>query len=93
MERILRRCGSNRMLRHYFKENKNVRWRSGTIRYGASGISLADSWQRIKKYVGAWLVFHQKSWYDHHVINHHLMVLDELRMDRCRLWYVKFRWT
>ena len=58
MERILRRCGSNRMLRHYFKENKNVRWRSGTIRYGASGISLADSWQRIKKYVGAWLVFH-----------------------------------
>ena len=32
-------------------------------------------------------------WYDHHVINHHLMVLDELRMDRCRLWYVKFRWT
>ncbi len=29
------------------KENKNVRWRSGTIRYGASGISLADSWQRI----------------------------------------------
>ena len=58
-----------------------------------AGISLADSWQRIKKYVGAWLVFHQKSWYDHHVINHHLMVLDELRMDRCRLWYVKFRWT
>jgi Fe2+ transport system protein B len=47
----------------------------------------------IQKHVGAWLVFHQKSRYDHHVINHHLMVLDELRMDRCRLWYVKFRWT
>ena len=57
------------------------------------GIKMCDSWQRIKKYVGAWLVFHQKSWYDHHVINHHLMVLDELWMDRCRLWYVKFRWT
>ena len=41
------------------KENKNVRWRAGTIRYGASGISLADSWQRIlKKHVGEWLVFH-----------------------------------
>ena len=81
------------LLRYYIKEVEDVRRRALTIRYGVTSLPYPDNRFCIKKYVGAWLVFHQKSWYDHHVINHHLMVLDELRMDRCRLWYVKFRWT
>ncbi len=42
----------------YPEENKNVRRRSGTICYGASGISYADSRKRSQKYVGTWLVIY-----------------------------------
>ncbi len=46
---------------------QNVRWRAGTIRYGASGISLANSWQYSEKHVGERLVLHQESRYHHHL--------------------------
>ena len=51
------------MLRYHLKENKNVCRRSGSVRYGASGLPYANRWQCTEKYVGAWMVLHQKSWY------------------------------
>ena len=42
------------------KKSKTVRWRSGSVCYGASGLPLADGKQRSPQHVGAWLVFHQK---------------------------------
>ncbi len=41
---ILRWYRSDHLLRYYLKENKNVRRRACSIRYGAACISLADSW-------------------------------------------------
>ena len=49
---------------------------------GASGIPLADRRQRSPQHVGAWLVLHQEGRYHHHIIYHHPVVLNELRMGR-----------
>ena len=57
-ECILRRYRSNHLLRYYLKENKDVRRRSGTIRYGASGIPYANCWKCTTQHVGAWMVLH-----------------------------------
>ena len=59
------RCGSHRLLRYYFKENKNVCRRAGTIRYGASGLSSADSNKCAPQYVGTRLVLYQKGRYNY----------------------------
>ena len=42
------------------KENQTLRWRSGSLRYGASGIPYAHSQQCAEKHVGACMVLHQK---------------------------------
>ena len=68
------------------KENKNVCRRPCTIRYGASGIPLANSFQRTPQYVGERLVLHQKSRYNYSFIYHRIMVLNELRMGEWKLW-------
>ncbi len=64
------------------KENKNVRWRAGTIRYGASGISLANRWQYSEKHVGERLVFHQESWYHHSSFHNRSLVSHGIRLGR-----------
>ena len=74
------------VLDEYFKENKDVRRRACTIRYGASCISLANRWKRTPQHVGAWMVFHQESRYNYPVINNCFMVLNELRMEQRNLW-------
>ena len=43
-------------------------------------LPLADGKQRSPQHVGAWLVFHQKSRYDHPDVYHRSVVPDELRM-------------
>ena len=76
----------NYLFRYYLKENKDVRRRACTIRYGASCISLANRWKRTPQHVGAWMVFHQESRYNYPVINNCFMVLNELRMEQRNLW-------
>ena len=53
MECIFCRCCSNYLLRYYLKENKDVRRRSCTVRYGASCIPLANRWQRTSEVCGS----------------------------------------
>ncbi len=62
-QRLLRGNCSHCMLRYYFKEDKTVCRRSRSLRYGASGISLADSRQCTAQHVGERLVLHQEGRY------------------------------
>ena len=41
--------------RYYPEKNKTVRWRSGSVCYGASGLPLADGKQRSSQHVGCLL--------------------------------------
>jgi Fe2+ transport system protein B len=61
-------------------EDKVIRWRSGTIRYGASSIPSSNSWYSIKKHVGAWMVIHQEGRNNHHTFNNHYLVHNILRI-------------
>ena len=42
----------------YFKEDKDVCGRSGSVRYGASGLSYADGGECAQKHVGTRLVLY-----------------------------------
>ena len=68
------------------KKTKSVRWRAGTIRYGASGISLANRWQYSEKHVGERLVLHQESRYNHSSFHHRSLVPYGIRLGRRFLW-------
>ena len=42
----------------YAEEDQDVRWRSGSVRYGIAGIPHSDRWKRFAFDVGTWLVVH-----------------------------------
>ena len=61
-------------------ENKTVRWLIRPVCYAEPWLTTTDGKQRSPQHVGAWLVFHQKSRYDHPDVYHRSVVPDELRM-------------
>ena len=67
------------------EKDKNVRGRSGSVCYGASGLPHADTGQRPALHVGTRLVLHQKSRYHHLTVHHPGMVHLLLRLHRRRL--------
>ena len=81
------RYRSNHLLRYYLKENKNVRRRPCSFRYGASGIPLAYTWQHSEKYVGTWMVLYQKSRYYYPSFHYCSLVPHGIWMGKRCLWH------
>ena len=50
--------GSNYLFRYYPEEDKDLRRRSCSFRYGASGIPYSYCWRSSQRNMGTWLVFY-----------------------------------